>query len=121
MADVTRRSFFRLAAGAVALAAVPAPVLSAGEPTLWADGINCDADGIMAMFRGETVRFIQPDIASRIIRNGTSINFGKARIFLRKPVHLSSRGGLIAVTDLHLHILDGFDGNYALEISDRHG
>lgn len=61
----TRRSFFRLVAGAAALVAVPMPALSKAE-TIWCDGVNDDGPGITALLRGEAVRFRDPSMAERI-------------------------------------------------------
>lgn len=54
----TRRGFFRLAAGAVALASVPGLLKANGNvPTIWADGIHNDAPGLNALIRGDVVEF----------------------------------------------------------------
>lgn len=75
--DATRRGFFRLTAGAVALAAVPGPVKAKGNvPTIWADGIHNDAPGLNALIRGEVVEFADTRKAAGIGWRGTFLDLG---------------------------------------------
>lgn len=58
----TRRDFFKLALGAAALTAIPAPVTAAPIPTIYADGVHCDAAGLRALASGEAVEILRPDV-----------------------------------------------------------
>lgn len=65
MTNLSRRNFFRLAAGAAALVAVPntslAPVIHCDSKTLCDDG-----PGLTALLKGEPVEFLDPSIAKNI-------------------------------------------------------
>ena len=91
--DTTRRGFFRLAAGAVALASVPGLVKAKGNvPTIWADGIHNDAPGLNALIRGDVVEFMKPELASKIGWRGNVLDFGGQWFRCEEPVIFGEDG-----------------------------
>lgn len=77
----TRRGFFKLIAGAAALAAVPAP--SKPVPILWGDGIHDDAPAFLALLDGEPVEFADPSMAKDIGWRGGCFYIGRSLYFHR--------------------------------------
>ena len=59
---VSRRSFFKLTAGA-AIAAVAAPAFAEVVPILYGDGKHDDAPALNALYRGDVIEFAHPDMA----------------------------------------------------------
>lgn len=44
------------------------------KPTIYADGIHCDAAGINALLRGEEVTYASPEIQAAIHWDGTTFS-----------------------------------------------
>jgi hypothetical protein len=70
---MNRRVFFKLVAGAAALAAVPNIGLAKSAVTIFADGINDDGPGLNALLRGEVVEFAKPEMARLIGWRGNTL------------------------------------------------
>lgn len=70
---IGRRGFFRLIAGAAAIAVAPKVALASPCEVIWCDGVNDDAPGISALIRGETVQFMNQEHAKRIRWDGDTL------------------------------------------------
>ncbi len=64
--STTRRGFFKLVAGAAALAAVPAAAITKPLPMIYCDGVNDDGPGLTALMSGDAVEFLQPEMEKYI-------------------------------------------------------
>jgi hypothetical protein len=91
--DTTRRGFFRLAAGAAAVAALPVSFKAAADvPMIWADGIHNDAPGLNALIRGDAVQFFRPELADKIGWRGNVLDFGGQWFRCEEPVIFGEEG-----------------------------
>lgn len=62
--NTTRRSFFKLIAGAaLAPIAAKAAAILPSVPMIWGDGIHDDLEGFQALFDGKVVEFANPEMA----------------------------------------------------------
>lgn len=103
---LSRRRFLKLSAGAAALVAVPAKVaalLPADAPTIYADGIHCDAAGIEALFRGDPVHFLSAEAAERIRIHGDVFDFGEVWLYTERTVHAVLRGGPTTIKNMRVY------------------
>lgn len=98
MTKIARRSFFRLIAGAAAMAAVPRAAVHAAPQVIWCDGIHDDAPGLSALIHGEVVEFMRPEMADRI---------GWRDTFSRDTEYLSLDGDFFLKTPIRLEPFTG--------------
>jgi hypothetical protein len=74
MTEISRRTLFRLAAGAAAVAALPASAAVIHAPMIYCDGKHDDAPGVNALIAGEPVHFANPELAEGIGWDGTTLH-----------------------------------------------
>lgn len=97
---ITRRSFFRLIAGAaIAPVASKASMVLPDVPILYGDGIHDDTVALQALIDGKTVEFFNPEMAKNagwfgnpFSGNGALLRFPAGKFRVNKPLILSRRG-----------------------------
>ena len=83
----TRRGFFKLMAGAAAMAAVPSIAITKAVPVIFCNGVDCDSAGLDALIRGEVVEFANPDLAAHIGWRGDVLQLA-GDFTVKEPVKL---------------------------------
>ena len=91
--NMNRRGFFKLIAGAAVVAATPIEALTSSDaPTIYCNGVDCDAAGLNALLRGEVVRFETPEMANHIYWRGDVLHLnGKFQVHM--PLQISGMDG----------------------------
>lgn len=110
----TRRTFFKLLAGAAAVVALPASTFIPDAPMVWGDGIHDDAPGLNALIRGDAVQFADPAMASKVGWRGNVFDFGGTTFRCEDSIVFNvDRNNPIVASNLH--VLADHPG-YALEV-----
>ena len=87
MADLSRRNFFKLVAGAMAVPVAAKLALALPNiPVIWGDGIHNDAPGLNALIRGEVVEFQNAKLAAHVGWHGDSLVFGSGTFKINEPI-----------------------------------
>jgi hypothetical protein len=88
----TRRSFFKLLAGAAVVAASPSLALNlANIPVIYADGVHDDSEGFQALLEGGVVEFKSPELAKEIGWRGDTLYMGNVTLTTNKTIILNER------------------------------
>lgn len=87
---MNRRNFFKLIAGAAVVAAAPIGPL-AKVPMIYCNGVDCDAEGLTALFRGDVVEFAHPELAEHIYWQGDVLNLA-GEFQVHTPIEISGMG-----------------------------
>lgn len=106
---VSRRGFFKLAAGAAAMVAVPSVLISEHVPTIYCDGVNCDAAGLAALMAGKAVQFAASDMAGKIGWAGGTLNLSGDFLILEPVIAPDQMSGKVLSGgryNLHSSFLD---------------
>jgi hypothetical protein len=105
----TRRGFFKLMAGAAAMAAVPSIAVPNIAPTIFCNGIDCDSAGLDALIRGKVVQFSNPELAAQIGWRGNVLQLA-GDFVIKSPIkpgtHLSHKVLTGGKFELHSSLFD---------------
>jgi hypothetical protein len=114
----SRRGFFKLLAGAAALAAVPAPAVTSSVPIIWCDGIHDDTPGLSALIRGETVEFADASMADHIGWRG-DVLFLAGMFTIKTPVQIGTEcsGKILTGGDFTSYTEPAFDARLAKRVT----
>jgi len=118
--EATRRGFFKLVAGAMAVpVAAKIAMAMPSVPMIYADGINDDAPGINALLRGDVVEFADARIGAGIGWRGDTLHFSGEPMTIKTTVFVPERPTHFTIDNIHIEEHREFDGHCLIQIESR--